>query len=59
MKRTIRVSFDRVMQGLLRLCMLTGVTFLVTACYGSPRDLPQEGLDEVEEIEQLLLTTNE
>ena len=32
----LRQAIDKIMQGAIRLVMLTGVTFTVTACYGLP-----------------------
>ena len=38
----LRPLFDKILQSGIRLVMLTGVTFTVTACYGLPPG-PQEG----------------
>ena len=32
----LRQAIDKIMQGAIRLVMLTGVAFTVTACYGLP-----------------------
>lgn len=50
MQHTIRKQTDRLMQSIIRLCMLTGVTFLVTACYGP---MPERTIEEDEEIAQI------
>ena len=34
--QTIRFCFDKLMRGGIKLVMLTGVAFTVTACYGTP-----------------------
>ena len=34
--QTIRFCFDRIMRAGIKLAMLTGVAFTVTACYGVP-----------------------
>ena len=54
MSKSIRTTTDRLLQGLVKLCMLTGVTFLVTACYGPMPDRTTEEEAEVAEIEQVL-----
>ena len=36
----MRQMIDKILRACIRVCMLTGVTFLVTACYG-PRNPPQ------------------
>jgi len=53
--KTFRFATDRLFQGLIRLCMLTGVTFLVTACYGVQPQYSQEEEAEVAQIEDTLL----
>ena len=50
MEKTVRTWTDRLFKGLIQLSMLTGVTFLVTACYGP---MPQRYPDEEAEIEQI------
>ncbi|MBO4665504.1 MAG: hypothetical protein J5612_01370 [Paludibacteraceae bacterium] len=50
MKKRVRTWTDRLFKGLIQLCMLTGVTFLVTACYGP---MPNRGFDEEAEVEQI------
>jgi len=32
----MRTVLDKLLRGGIRLCMLTGVAFTVTACYGTP-----------------------
>ena len=32
----LQLSFDRIYRGAIKLLLLTGVTFTVTACYGTP-----------------------
>ena len=32
----MRAVLDKIFRAAIKLCMLTGVTFLVTACYGTP-----------------------
>lgn len=54
MVKSFRTQADRLLQGLVKLCMLTGVTFLVTACYGPMPDRSQEEEAEIAEIEQVL-----
>jgi hypothetical protein len=34
--QTIRICFDKIMRAGIKLAMLTGVAFTVTACYGVP-----------------------
>ena len=34
--QTIRICFDSIMRAGIKLAMLTGVAFTVTACYGTP-----------------------
>ncbi len=53
----MRKLTDRFLKGAIRLCMLTGVTFLVTACYGvAPQ--PREDMDEeIAQIENALEDT--
>ena len=34
--QTIRFCFDKIMRAGIKLAMLTGVAFTVTACYGTP-----------------------
>ena len=54
MQHPIRKETDHLMQGLIRLCLLTSVTFLVTACYGPvPQATPEED-EEIAQIEQTL-----
>ena len=40
----MRILFDRILRMGIKLCMLTGITFLVTACYApaNPPELRQE-----------------
>ena len=54
-----REWIDRMLQGAIRLAMLTGVTFVVTACYGPPMrpdynepdpGMPQDGKQLVEQL---------
>jgi len=48
---------DKLLQGAIRICMLTGVTFLVTACYGvAPEPYPDRD-EEVAKIEKTLEDT--
>ena len=54
MEKRGREMVDRLFKGLIRLSMLTGVTFLVTACYGPNPNYTQEQEEEVEQIEQAL-----
>ena len=54
MATQFRIMADKVFKGLIRLSMLTGVTFLVTACYGPNPNYTQEQEEEVEQIEQAL-----
>lgn len=35
-KHLIRTGWDKLLQGGIRLCMLSAVAFTVTACYGLP-----------------------
>jgi hypothetical protein len=42
------------MQGLIRLFLLTGLTFLVTACYGPTTQVTPEEDVEIAQIEQTL-----
>ena len=56
----VRQLIDRFFQGAIRLVMLTGVAFTVTACYGSPPEryyysepdpaLPQQGKQMVQQL---------
>ena len=56
----VRQLIDRFFQGAIRLVMLTGVAFTVTACYGPPPEryyysepdptLPQQGKQMVEQL---------
>lgn len=54
MVKSFRTQADRLLQGLVKLCMLTGVTFLVTACYGPVPNRTEEEEAEMAEIEQVL-----
>lgn len=57
MVKSFRTQADRLLQGLVKLCMLTGVTFLVTACYGPVPNRTEEEEAEMAEIEQVLEDT--
>ena len=52
--KTIRFATDRLFQRVIRLFMLTGVTFLVTACYGVQPQYSQEEQEDVAQIEDTL-----
>lgn len=52
--KKIRLEADKLLRGVIKLCMLTGVTFLVTACYGVKPEYSQEEEAEVAQIEQAL-----
>ena len=52
--KKIRLEADKLLCGVIKLCMLTGVTFLVTACYGVKPEYSQEEEAEVAQIEQAL-----
>lgn len=51
------MSTDRLLRGAIRFCMLTGVTFLVTACYGVQPRYTDEEQAVVDVQEQLLEDT--
>lgn len=38
----IRSRYNRLLEGAIRLSMLTAVSFVVTACYGMPPDYPND-----------------
>ena len=53
----MRKLFDRILRAAIKLCMLTGVTFLVTACYGPAPDAKSFGKQyekDRQELEQRL-----
>ena len=52
--KKIRLEADKLLRGAIKLCTLTGVTFLVTACYGVRPEYSQEEEAEVAQIEQAL-----
>ena len=41
----MRTLLDKILRGSIKLCLLTGVAFTVTACYGTP---PREYYNEPE-----------
>lgn len=53
----MRLLFDKILRAGIKLCLLTGVSFLVTACYGTPY-MPDEDQAEYEQdmqqMEQML-----
>lgn len=54
----MRKLLDRILRSAIKLCMLTGVTFLVTACYAPAPDSRTFGEDyakDKEELDQRLL----
>ena len=58
----MRKSIDKMFQAAIRLCMLTGVTFLVTACYGvapEPRPDMDEELNYIEQTLEDSLTNDD
>ena len=59
MTHFLRIKVDRLFQSLIRLGMLTGVTFLVTACYGPAPDIPRDGEGEVQDTEHVLKVLSE
>ncbi len=36
--QTLRTKYNHVLESTIRVCVLTAVTFTVTACYGTPPD---------------------
>ena len=51
----MRQLIDKIFRAGIKLCMLTGVSFLVTACYGTPYmpEAEQEAFEqEVQQMEQ-------
>lgn len=48
-KHLIRTGWNKLLQGGIRLCMLSAVAFTVTACYGLP---PEHYLDYLDQPEQ-------
>jgi hypothetical protein len=52
--KKMRLRADNLFRGLIKLCTLTGVTFLVTACYGVRPEYTHEEKQEVEELEKKL-----
>lgn len=53
----MRDLFDKIMRASIKLCMLTGITFLVTACYGvvNPPEMRDENYqEEQQQLEQKL-----
>ena len=57
MKHSIRFSFDKLMRAGIKLAMLTGVAFTVTACYGvPPRNWDNEAYEaDTQQVEQQLV----
>jgi hypothetical protein len=60
--QTIRFCFDKVMRASVKLAMLTGVTFTMTACYGV---VPSQYADDeayqtdTQQMEQILVVEEE
>ncbi|MBO4249698.1 MAG: hypothetical protein J5884_00425 [Paludibacteraceae bacterium] len=61
MKHSIRFSFDRLMRAGIKLAMLTGVAFTVTACYGvPPRNWEDEAYQaDTQQVEEQLMIEEE
>lgn len=61
--QTIRFCFDKMMRAGIKLAMLTGVAFTVTACYGVPQN--REWYDDeayqtdTQQVEQQLVVEQE
>jgi hypothetical protein len=60
--QTIRFCFDQIMRAGVKLAMLTGVTFTMTACYGV---VPSQYVDDetyqtdTQQMEQILVVEEE
>ena len=53
----MRLLFDKILRAGIKLCLLTGVSFLVTACYGTPYvpDVTQDEYEQdLQQMEQVL-----
>ena len=62
MKTLIRFGFDRIYKAAIKLAMLTGVTFTMTACYGTPpvRYIDDEAFQaDTQRVEDFLVPAEE
>ena len=59
--QTIRFCFDKIMRAGVKLAMLTGVAFTVTACYGvPPRNWEDEAYEaDTQHVEEVLTVETE
>jgi starvation-inducible outer membrane lipoprotein len=62
--KSVRFCFDKVMRAGIKLAMLTGVAFTVTACYGVPPERQnwyddQEYQADTQQVEQQLTIEQE
>ena len=62
--QTTRFCFDRIMRAGIKLAMLTGVAFTVTACYGVPQNgqpyyEDEEYQTDTQQVEQQLVVEEE
>ena len=61
MKQSFRFHLDKIMRAGIKLAMLTGVAFTVTACYGvPPRDWEDPAYEtDTQQVEQQLVLEDE